>query len=320
VELIEYSRERFESLSRGALAVRTRCAAFEIAGPGALACLQGLLTNDLVGRGPGSLVYGALLTAKGMIVVDYWVFRLTDRFVLVADRVGHGPSLELFRRQMPPRLAKVTDRSEEWSALWLLGEEIEGMVAELSGGPEPGTVSAELDGSRVVIGRGGPRAPFRHLMVGDERSIAAATERLVGRGVVTGTEADLRAARVRAGWPTLGPEIDQRTMPGEVSYEELDGVSYTKGCYVGQETVARMHFRGHPNWHLRGIRFEAGTVLAPDLEADGKRVARLGTVIRFEDGSGLGLGLVRREVPIGSALESTSGTVTVTALPFGAGG
>jgi len=118
----------------------------------------------------------------------------------------------------------------------------------------------------------------------------------------------------------LGPEIDQRTMPAEVSYEELDGVSYTKGCYVGQETVARMHFRGHPNWLLRGIRFETGTVLAPELEADGKRVARLGTVIRFEDGSGLGLGLVRREVPIGSPLESASGTVTVTALPFGAEG
>ena len=63
----------------------------------------------------------------------------------------------------------------------------------------------------------------------------------------------MQAARILAGWPALGAEIDERTLPQEVRYDEIGGVSYTKGCYTGQETVARLHFRGHPNRELRGL-------------------------------------------------------------------
>ena len=77
--------------------------------------------------------------------------------------------------------------------------------------------------------------------------------RLVAAGARPGDEGDHHAARILAGWPALGAEIDERTLPQEVRYDEIGGVSYTKGCYTGQETVARLHFRGHPNRELRGL-------------------------------------------------------------------
>ena len=95
-------RERLAEVRHGAVLVTTEPAVFRVQGPGALTCLQGLLTNDLVKPGDNSLVYGALLTPKGALVVDYWVLRQADAFTLVAPRSGHEASLDLFRRQLPP--------------------------------------------------------------------------------------------------------------------------------------------------------------------------------------------------------------------------
>ena len=82
------------------------------------------------------------------------------------------------------------------------------------------------------------------------------------------TSAISTRARILAGWPALGVEIDEKTLPQEVRYDEIGGVSYTKGCYTGQETVARLHFRGHTNRELRGLAWrEPG---APE----GRTVAR----------------------------------------------
>src|SRR3954466_11928848 len=114
-------RERLAEVRHGAVLITTEAAVFKIHGPGALTCLQGLLTNDLVKPGDNSLVYGALLTPKGALVVDYWVIRQADAFTLLAPRSGHQASLDLFRRQLPPRLAKVVDLTGEARVAWLIG-------------------------------------------------------------------------------------------------------------------------------------------------------------------------------------------------------
>src|SRR5918912_191055 len=114
-------RDRLAEVRHGAIVVTTQPAVFKVNGPGALTCLQGLLTNDLVKPGENSLVYGALLTPKGAVVVDYWVLRQPDAFTMIAPRSGHAASLDLFRRQLPPRLAKVTDLTGDNRVLWLIG-------------------------------------------------------------------------------------------------------------------------------------------------------------------------------------------------------
>jgi folate-binding protein YgfZ len=312
MELIDYPRMRFEAVRRHPVVVTERGAIFEIEGPKAIDCLQGLLTNDVVGTGADALVYGALLTPKGMIVVDCWVLRFADRVVLVADDLGRTALLDLFRRQLPPRLARVTDRSEDWAVAWVLGDGVE-LLLRRSGEPPAEAHAGRLTaGSATLwIGAGTARAPFRYLVVGPTPPIDDLADRLVAGGAARGDRRDLRAARVRSGWPTLGQEIDDRTMPAEADFEGLGGVSYTKGCYVGQETVARVHFRGHPNWLLRRVSLADARNPAAEVAIDGKPVIRLKTIVRFEDGSGSGLALVRREIDPGSTVGEGTDSIQV---------
>ena len=91
-----------DRIRHGATVVPAPMAIFRVEGAGALTCLQGLLTNDLDGPGVHSLVYGALLTPKGMIVLDLWVLRDSAGFTLVAPMGAREAALELFKRSLPP--------------------------------------------------------------------------------------------------------------------------------------------------------------------------------------------------------------------------
>ncbi|HKP29652.1 MAG TPA: hypothetical protein VJU15_09610, partial [Gemmatimonadales bacterium] len=126
---------------------------------------------------------------------------------------------------------------------------------------------------------------------------------------------DLDATRILAGWPALGHEVDEKTLPQEVRFEELGGVSYTKGCYVGQETVARVHFRGHVNRQLRGLAWEGPPPEQPAIEAGNKSVGRLTSALQVEE-RGYGLAMLRREVEHGAVVSIGGMNATVERLPF----
>jgi folate-binding protein YgfZ len=320
MERIPASAARLGQIRSGAVVVGATPAVFAIHGPGAEQCLQGLLTNDVVKAGPDSLGYGALLTPKGMIVVDYWVVRQSERFLLVADRLGHQPSRDGFRRQLPPRLARVTDLTDEWTTLAVLGEKARGAVVTALGCDPPAGRAALISESVVITAPGSPRAPFRYLVVGPRGELAEIAARLGASGAEPGTGRDVRAARVLAGFPTLGVEIDDKTLPQEVDFDGIGGVSHTKGCYVGQETVARLHFRGHSNWLLRGVALDqGGDSVTEVIHQDGKPVVRLGTVLDLGNGSAIGLAKVRRELAPGAVIQLADGggSLRILELPFG---
>jgi folate-binding protein YgfZ len=175
--------------------------------------------------------------------------------------------------------------------------------------------------SDALVARGTPTSPFAALVAGPADAIAAAQAALTAAGARTGSAEDAEAARILAGWPRLGAEIEERTLPQEVRYDEIGGVSYTKGCYVGQETVARLHFRGHTNRDLRGVVWERGPDVPPasgELRLDDKVVGEVRSVLQV-DGHTVGLALVRREVATGTVLEAEAGPVRVVPLPFLAG-
>jgi tRNA-modifying protein YgfZ len=115
---------------------------------------------------------------------------------------------------------------------------------------------------------------------------------------------ELELLRIRAGTPAWGKEIDDRVLPAEAGLTER-AVSFTKGCYPGQEPIARLHYRGHAN---RGLRvLELPTLPAPDAELvfEGKTVGRV-TSAAPVDGGAVALAYVRREVPEGAALDLAS--------------
>jgi len=306
--------DRLHRLVHRAVAVPTSPAVFQITGSGALTCLQGLLTNDLEGPGEMSLVYGALLTPKGAIVADYWVLRLPEGFLLVAEPAGHAASLQLFRRSLPPRLAKVEDQTGQMDAAWLYGSDAAAALGRAGFRlPDPGKVVRQDD---LLLARPQAQAPFRALVLGIPAAIRELLSRLTAAGFSPGEAADRDAAGILGGWPQLGAEIEERTLVQEVRYDEIGGVSYTKGCYTGQETVARLHFRGHVNRELKGL------VWGPEqpgdgavVESGGKEIGIISSVLMMP-GRTVGLGLLRNTVAPGSEVLAAGAPATVVGLPF----
>jgi tRNA-modifying protein YgfZ len=310
---IPSSLPALDLLRRGARLVHNRPAVFRMEGPGAVECLQGLLTSDVVRPGTGTVVYGALLTPKGMIMVDCWSLRDARGFTLIADRAGREVAVELFRKQVPPRLARVTDRTDEAEALWLIGR-ASADVARSAGLdlPADGQIRV-LDACTVAIP--GPAAPMAAVLVGPRTELRELRRGLLAGGAVEEPETALDVSRLLAGWPTLGREIGDRTLPQEVRFDEIDGVSYTKGCYVGQETVARVHFRGHPNRLLRGLSWEGEPPGEWTVRLGEREIGKVTSAVQVE-GAGLGLALIRREVAPGTAVSVGGTPAVVVALPF----
>jgi folate-binding protein YgfZ len=318
---LRLDRARLDRIRHGATLVVAQPTVFRVAGQGALTCLQGLLTNDLERPGDGSLVYGALLTPKGMIVVDAWVLRQGDTFTLIMPRSGRAAALDLFTRQLPPRLARTTDLTGEATVVWLLGGHGFQVLAKSGvGAPEAAARVVSIGGelSPVAVALAPESAPFVALAVGLSPAVEPIVDRLTAAGSQRGDESDLHAARLLSGWPALGVEIDDRTLPQEVRYDEIGGVSYTKGCYTGQETVARLHFRGHTNRELRGLRWTAPEPLEGRAIVYGaKEVGSVRSTLTLEDRV-LGLGVLRREIEPGETVTAGGREATVVPLPFGA--
>lgn len=311
--------EGLSRLRHGATLVPADVAVFRVEGPGAVACLQGLVTNDIEQPGPGALTWNALLTPKGMIVLDLWVLRDAGGFTLVADAAAREEALAIFRKSLPPRLARLTDRSGEWAGCWLVGNGTPAIWTAATGTPLPtpgriGTIGDE--NSQVMVASGTEPAWFGALLVGPAQEVARHAGNLHRAGMVSGGENERTAARIMAGWPALGAEIVEKTLPQEVRFDELGGVSYTKGCYLGQETVARVHFRGHPNRVLRGLAWESASPVSGDgIELDGREVGTVRSVLQLP-GRRLALATIRREVEPGALVIAAGQPASVVDLPF----
>src|SRR6267378_2717834 len=275
------------ALYTGAVVSRVEAGVVALTGPGAVTSFQGLLTNDVELPGDGSFVYGALLTPKGMIVVDGWAARLgaTVSYTVPAVEGGRERALGIFTRSVPPRLARVSDRTTDVAVYRLAG---------------PGALAV---------------------------AIAAGLDVPPAAGRVAAGPAALELSRILAGWPRLGAEVDEKTIPQEVRLDEIGGVSYTKGCYTGQETVARLHFRGHVNRQVRGLLFDPEPPAAPAegwsavtyVDRDVGRVTSLAFVPETGvagAGRWIGLALIRREVEPGSVVRAAGRDARVVDLPF----
>jgi folate-binding protein YgfZ len=140
---------------------------------------------------------------------------------------------------------------------------------------------------------------------------------LQGRGAEPVPEAAVECLRVERGQPRYGVDIDDTVIPEEAGLNER-AVSFTKGCYVGQETVARLHYRGKPNRRLRGLKLSGAARAGEELCLKQRVVGKLTSVAQSPRCGWIGLALVRREAPVGSPLAVGEGGVSaeVVELPF----
>lgn len=317
---VSISEPSLTHLRAGTVIVAAPAAVLHVRGPGAVACLQGVLTNDVERPGPGSVSYGALLTPKGMIITDLWTLPESDGATLLFPAEGLEAARAGFAKRFPPRLARVRTPETAWTGLWLLGPESRDIVSHAleSPAPEPGNATpVTLPGGDAVLAMAPDGAPWVAVLLGPEAAMEQARTRILEAGAIPGTHADLTASRIMSGWPALGAEIGEKILPQEVRFDEHGGVSYAKGCYVGQETVARIHFRGHPNRHLRGLVWTAPiTDGALTIQTnDGKEVGKVTSMLHLPERH-LGLALVRKEVEVGTVVRVGDAPARVVDLPF----
>ncbi|PYO89344.1 MAG: hypothetical protein DMD66_05530 [Gemmatimonadetes bacterium] len=326
--------EIVDRLRAGAVVAAADVGVIDLTGSaeGAITCFQGLLTNDLEKPGDGAFVYGALLTPKGMIVVDGWAARLGSRVRYTVPAEGRERALAILQRSVPPRLARSADRTADTTVLRLAGAHAVAVMGA-AGLPVPHAANRVMENSAgdvaFEVARTSDVAPFVFQVTVAAAHTEPVRTRLIEAGAYSTNADALELARMLAGWPRLASEVDEKTLPQEVRFDEIGGVSYTKGCYTGQETVSRLHFRGHANRQLRGLLFESDPPAAPAsgwsvVTHDEQDVGRVTSIAWLPDGGGsvlgrwIGLAILRREVPIGATVRAAGREARVVALPFDA--
>jgi tRNA-modifying protein YgfZ len=218
-----------------------------------------MVSNDVEALEPGESCDALLLTAKARVIAPLRVLRrAADDFLLLTEPdLGERLRAELVRMRFA---AKAEIEPEEHTSTLVFGPRPEGGIANPDYAREAWEVlDADLDGERVS---------------GEE----------------------LERLRIQAGTPLFGREIDDRVLPAEAGLTER-AVSFTKGCYPGQEPVARQHYRGKVNRRLRVLEVEGSVEPDADVVLGEKTVGRVTSSV-----PGLALAYVRTEVPEGAEL------------------
>ncbi len=277
-----------------------------LTGGEAAAFLQGQVTNDVEALVPGTGCYAALLTHKGKLRADMRILRGDDWLLIDTE---------------PDALAVLAKTVKTYS----IGRDVQ---------------ARDVTSERLILSLLGPASRRRletappedeHAFVEGERGLYVATDLgvdVVAPADVAGglahdlavepvSHAAAECLRIESGRPRLGLDMGEDTIPEEAGLNER-AVDFEKGCYVGQETVARLHWRGKPNRHLRGLRLAATAATGDSVATDDRVVGSLGSVCVSPRHGPIALAILRREVAPGDevAVGEERSAAKVVDLPF----
>jgi len=287
----------YELLTQDAGVVeRAGRAVMTVEGGEAAEFLQGQVTNDVEALAPGEGCYAALLDHKGKLRADMRVLRFAPESLQAdGEAIARAVLRHNFETYSLGRDVRANDVTDERTVFSVIGPN-----------------------SRKRLGIDLPEN--EHSFVEGELGLYVATD--LGVDVI-GTAPDLPVAsedaaeclRIESGRPRLGLDMGDSTIPEEAALNER-AVSFTKGCYVGQETVARLHYKGKPNRHLRGLRLSEPAAHGDPIVFGEKEVGTVGSACVSPTHGPIALALVRREAAPGDEITVGGSPATVTDLPF----
>lgn len=270
--------------------------------------LNGIVTGNVGGTPVGGGCHAALLTPKGHVVSEMWIF-LRDEQIRIAVDAGQAEPVAaaLARYAIMDDFAAAP--RPDFAFLSLLGPAAPARLAEagfdvadvdrLAAGPK--LRHAEIGGLWLVrVHRLGADGFW---LGGPPAAVSEAQARLEAVGVAQLESRGAEAARIAAREPRFGAEITSEYFPMEVGLD--DAIEYGKGCYLGQEPIVRVRDRGRTNWRLAGLGIVGAADPRPGdaLESDAKpKAGRVTSVGRFADGRGVALAMVHVSVPTGATV------------------
>lgn len=266
--------------------------------------LHAMLTQDVKGLDTGSVRPTCLCDAQGAMIAVAWQVLLGDQTLLWTERSTAEALREgLDRFVIMDDVELVID--EDLALVQLLGPQVDA-TATAAGWPHPGDKAvAHEDGGGWQWSRpwgGAEGSPFSEPLPSRWFSIPRTrlgdvVDRLVAAGAEIGSHAATDTLRIACGWPQLGGrDIDDGSLPLEAGLKPT--IDYRKGCYLGQEAIAMMTYRGQIRRHLCWVERsgELGAGCGWTLRtSEGKRAGRMGTSVQWPDGRWLGLAMVQRK-------------------------
>jgi folate-binding protein YgfZ len=314
---VETLQDSYRALADGCGVVdRSERGKLALTGAGAKEFLHGQVTNDVQSLTPGRGCYAAFLTPKGKMLGDVRVLDAGVELLLDTERVALQELFNMIRRFSIGYDVELHKRTLECGLLSLIGPGWPEVVPAASGLRDADEhVHDVLD-----VGDVGARAIRTDVGVDllcDAGSTSALLSTLCAAGAVPAPEEAAEVLRVERGRPRYGIDLDDSVIPQEAGLNER-AVSFTKGCYVGQETVARLFYKGKPNRHLRGLLLSGPASPGDELVLDGRAVGTLTSVVQSPRLGWIALALVRREAPPGTEVAAGAAALpaTVVELPF----
>jgi folate-binding protein YgfZ len=309
-------------VERAALVDLGRRTQIELAGADRASFLHNLCTNEIRKLAVGSGCETFLTSVQGRTLAHVFVFAGPDS--LVIDTVpGQGETiLAHLDHYLVSEQVVISDRTAEWSEFFLAGGDSERILRQCTeariGEVRLAHAPASVAGKTVWLRRADLAGPIGFLIAAPSGDIAAVRAALSERGAVVCSGAAFEAARVEWGFPLFGPDISDKNLPQEIARDKL-AISFVKGCYLGQETVARIDALGHVNKTLVGVRFESSVIPQPgtQLESAEQSVGQITSAVYSPRlAAPLALAYMRRGSNLpGTRLTSAAGESEVVALP-----
>lgn len=285
-----------------------------VRGRDAIPFLEGLVSQNVEAAPVASVEPALLLSPQGKLVSPLWMLRDTTDVGLVTDPGSGEAVLETLLRFRLRVDVSIDPEPGPIAEVW--GPQAAAAVGVACGIEPKRSAWVGADGAIVAD------LPFRRVDLPRWLVVGVHPEKLIAAGARPVGDEAVTAARIEAGEAQMGIDIDRSTIPQEA--ELIDGaVDFAKGCYLGQELVARIESRGHVNRQLRGLLCGEGAAPPPGaaLSVEGREVGTITSVaVSLVRGVPVGLGLVRSEVEDGTAVAVDWGdgatTAIVRAVPF----
>ncbi|MER3447070.1 MAG: glycine cleavage system protein T [Candidatus Dadabacteria bacterium] len=233
--------------------------------------LQGMVTNDVNRLKEGEGLYAALLTPKGRMISDMRLYRQGESLLLDLEPGLNEKVRNLLARYKLSYKANIEDVTESLCLISIHGPNSGSLIEKVLNREIPGLkeyefLIKEIDGSQVMIVRANRTGEDGYDIFISTDGVKTVWESLVGNGREFGLRPvgldAMEILRIEAAIPRYGIDMDDNTIPLEAGLE--NAISYEKGCYVGQEVIARIKWRGHVNWCLAGFEIEGEGLPARD--------------------------------------------------------
>jgi tRNA-modifying protein YgfZ len=297
-----------------------------LSGSGAVEFLNGQVTNELIGLMPGEGCYAAFLTHKGKMLGDLRILATAGMEQPQSAAVGPRPDdesatepsellldtergalqalFDMIRRFKVGYDVELHKRTLESSLLSFIGPDAEALATKAFALDETQLAAREHSHLLAHLGQTPVRLIRTDLGIDalfEAEALETVRDAFEAAGAISVSETAAEIVRVEHGRPRYGIDLDENTIPQEAALNER-AVSFTKGCYVGQETVARLHYKGKPNRHLRGLRLSEPAEPGAPLTLGERSVGSLSSSVLSPRFGPIGLALVRREAEPGATV------------------